>query len=209
MRSNGKPVVTAVAAMALLASFVTSAAARNFSLSNRNIRVVFEPLTTVNSMPTIRCRLTLEGSFHCATISKVANALLGYISRASFDQPTCRDATGSEAFEVVQTSLPWHIRYVSFSGTLPRVKLRIKFNEISFTLLNVPLIGTCRYTGSADLIVTGPAGGEITEGNAAMAMEEGSLIPTETFGCNSMKWGTLPTPVTLLGTTIGVRIRLT
>jgi hypothetical protein len=211
MRWYSKLVVAALAATALFASLAGSASARNFSLTNSNIRVVFEPLRFIGSFgPEVRCRVTLEGSFHCATISKVAERLLGYITRAIVDQPGCTTSPAGEgeAGEVRAETLPWHIRYVSFAGTLPRVTIRVRLIGATFTILNVPVLGTCRYRANPDGIVTGPAGNEITEGNASLTAEENPEFNSETFGCPRGRFGGRA-PVWLLGTTNGIRVRLT
>jgi hypothetical protein len=205
--------LAALAATALFASLAASAAARNFSLTNRNIRVVWEasrPLEFISNAGTVRCRVTIEGSFHCATVSKVVEALIGYISRATAAQETCVDSGGnSNSIEVVQSSLPWHIRYASFSGTLPRIRVTDRLVGVTINLLNVPVIGTCRYSGSGRSILGGPLGGEITEGNTTITAEEGIEIRSETFGCENARFRSPPVPVLLLGTTNGIRVRLT
>jgi hypothetical protein len=211
MRWYTKFIVAAIAAAALFASVTASASARNISLTNRNIRVVFNPYIFIPSFgANVSCRLTLEGSFHCATISKVREALVGYISRATIDQPLCIDSgTTGVLVEVIQATLPWHIRYVSFIGTLPRVYLRIRLIRIGIRLLNVPLLGSCNYTGSPDFLVSGPGAGEITEGNANLNGEEGTEQASETPFCPSKREHSAPAPVTVLGTLTGIRVRLT
>jgi hypothetical protein len=214
MRWYTKFVVSALAATALFASLAASASARNFSVTNRNIRVVWEalrPLELVSEFGTVKCRVTMEGSFHCATIAKVVEALIGYISRATADQEHCTDTSGNGILgEVRQETLPWHIRYVSFIGTLPRVTVRIRLREPGFRLLRVPVFGTCLYRAvSVDGIVSGPLGNEITEGNANVAAEEGREIRSETFGCPTGRFRSAPVPVLLLGTTTAIRVRLT
>jgi hypothetical protein len=54
---------------------------------------------------------------HSRTLAKVAESLIGYVTRAALAGVRC---TGGSA--TVQTeALPWHIRYASFRGTLPNI----------------------------------------------------------------------------------------
>ncbi len=61
--------------------------------------------------------MTIEGSFHSATVAKVVGALIGYVTRASIASGGC---TGGRA-TVGQEALPWHLSYSGFTGTLPSI----------------------------------------------------------------------------------------
>jgi hypothetical protein len=82
--------------------------------------------------------MTLEGSFHSRTMTKTAGALVGYITRATIKRP-CTGGTvwahNGETNEVlggtVSNTLPWHVRYNSFTGTLPNI------TAIAYELINV------------------------------------------------------------------------
>jgi hypothetical protein len=212
MSSWSKPFLAALATAAFFAALAASASARNFSLTNRNIRVVWEAARPIEFLvgglgTTVRCRVTLEGSFHCATFAKIAEALVGYISRATIEQETCREPMGTKA-EITQTSLPWHLRYVSFSGTLPRVNPRIKF--MGARLLVLAFFGrACPYRFNPQFIFGGPAGNDITEGNTSVKPDESEVIESEAAECPVLRYLSAPVPITLLGTTTGIRIRLT
>jgi hypothetical protein len=119
MRKHSKLILASLMAtlMALVVSGVASA--RVFSISNRNFRIVWTSLQITNNFaihPT-RCRVTLEGSFHSQTISKVEKALIGYISRASVAGANCVEGSAT----IHQESLPWHITYNGFTGFLPEI----------------------------------------------------------------------------------------
>lgn len=109
---------TMLAALTLALAIGTTNA-RNLSVSNQNIRAVWASLEFGNTVLSgvIRCPLTLEGSFSSATIAKVRETLIGRISRASVAGANCTNAT----MTIHQESLPWHIRYRMFFGTLPRI----------------------------------------------------------------------------------------
>jgi hypothetical protein len=102
----------------LLALAVTEASANRLSVSNRNFRIVWLPAdfgnTGVGNI-NIECDVTMEGSFHSATIAKTSGALVGFISRG-----TIANCINGRA-EFIQTTLPWHVRYGGFEGTLPNI----------------------------------------------------------------------------------------
>lgn len=86
------------------AGVITSTAPLNFTAGGR----VFTSL------------VTLRGSIHTAQITKTRGSLIGYIT-------DCRTTLGgSEGIANIiearcNLTVPWHIQYESFSGTLPRI----------------------------------------------------------------------------------------
>jgi hypothetical protein len=133
MRTTTRLALAALTAAVALAAAVGAAGARRFELSNQAIRAVWATLelsdleghTTVS-----RCPITLEGSFHAKTLNKVCGQLVGYITEALTRKAGC----GAEARslwwdEGTLVTLPWHIRYNSFTGTLPNITT-IKFQII-------------------------------------------------------------------------------
>ena len=117
MRS--KLILAAMAATLVMAFATTTASARNLSLSHGSLwRVVWTPLTFRNGNTTLaQCNVTLEGSFHYTTIAKVAEQLIGYITKAIVDNPGCPSGRAT----VLTQNLPWHIRYRGFEGSLPSI----------------------------------------------------------------------------------------
>ena len=101
----------------VLLSGADRAAASRFSLSRSTFRYTFSELrmSVGGEEGTLRCPVTLEGSFHSRTLLKTAGALIGYITRASVSEASCRG--GVARFDA--TVLPAHITYESFAGTLP------------------------------------------------------------------------------------------
>lgn len=104
----------AVAAAALLAVGTASAAASLLSVDHRDFRIVWAEMTITMGVEAVRCRVTLEGTLHSSTIRKTNGALIGHITRAIPANPC---AAG--ALTLLQESLPWHVTYESFNGTLP------------------------------------------------------------------------------------------
>ena len=212
MRPTWKLAIATLAATTLLAALTTTSPAREFETSEQRIRVVFRPLRLLSSSgDTVSCTVTLEGSFHYRTIRKVERSLIGYITKAIIATPNCVSSpeAGIRIAALTET-LPWHLTYVDFSGTLPNVTARIKLNRFSFNFINVPIIGRCRYTASPNYILGGPVGGAITEGtrNATATIEGATRIRSETFGCPEFQAESVPTSVTIQGGTTPVTIRL-
>jgi hypothetical protein len=80
------PLASAWVAAAILAAAVSDASARRFEVSEQQINSIFSALEQVrfsSETYAIECPLSLAGSFHSRTLSKVAGALIGYITNAS------------------------------------------------------------------------------------------------------------------------------
>src|SRR5512142_1076305 len=114
-------VALASASLALLLCVTAaSASANRLRLTERALRITCAPMTTYLVLEpattlTIPCNVTMEGSLHSASFSKVRGALIGYITRASVNASSCRE--GTVAFR--SERLPWHIRYDVYAGILP------------------------------------------------------------------------------------------
>ena len=173
--------LTSLAATAMLAMAVSNASAGRLSIDTKENRIVWSRLTLNNTagFRAVLCQVTLEGSFHSNTIQKTPRALIGYISRAQVNTCTNGNAT------IDQESLPWHLTYEGFTGTLPRIEtLRILLVRASFLISLGELI--CRAvtttTDNATDIVTLEGTEKITnfEPDAARRIPLGTV---RGFGC--------------------------
>ncbi|HMI90652.1 MAG TPA: hypothetical protein VK509_04775 [Polyangiales bacterium] len=93
----------------------SGASANRLSVSEGDLEVQWTEATDVNFTAggnTVECSATLLGSFHSRTIRKVAGLLVGAVSHARIGD--CDNGTG-----IIDTAPPWHVRYTSFTGTLP------------------------------------------------------------------------------------------
>jgi len=130
----------------LMSVTVGTASAGRLSVSNNRFRVTWSPL---NLNPgEVRCNVTLEGSFHSATVQKTAGALIGNVTRAIVAPPAqCRNGEAT----VVQESLPWHVRYRGFNGNLPRLSGVILGLVVARLRAHVNSLGaTCEITGTPE-----------------------------------------------------------
>src|SRR5262249_7264834 len=130
---------------------VGDASARRIEFSSQSFRIVWSFFHFGNTGETVRieCPVTLEGSFHSRTISKVSGQLIGYITRAQIGPfEACREKAGIEGISFLQTSLPWHIRYNSFTGTLPTIQGTV-VQLIGTGILVTSLNQHCLYKSTA------------------------------------------------------------
>jgi hypothetical protein len=210
MRKHSKLILASLTATLLMALAVSgTASARVFSVDNMNFRVVWTSLEfRAGELATIRCRVTLEGSFHSQTISKVEKALIGYVSRAIVAGERC---TGGSA-TVHAESLPWHITYSGFTGTLPNIRsIRVLLQNGRFQIRDINTGVRC--TGIIE--PNHQARGEIrltAEGQADTLTPDGSVnIPLEGLFCPANGQFTSPAGdgrITLLGTTTRIMVTL-
>jgi hypothetical protein len=107
----------AIAVLAAAVALMTSAwaSANKMSVSSRTFRQTYSSLELEGEIGTVRCPITLEGSFHSSTFGKVANATLGSVSRAALNEGACTGGTVQANTE----TLPWGEAYSGFEGTLP------------------------------------------------------------------------------------------
>ncbi len=148
---------------ALLAALTLSAAlstaqARRIETSEQHFLAIWEEAEklTFEAIANIECKVTLEGSFHSRTISKVCGQLIGYVTNAQVARP-CVGGNGwalngverlKNGMTTSQT-LPWHIRYASFRGTLPRISgIRTQLVGAQFLIEGAGL-GECLATTTA------------------------------------------------------------
>ncbi|HEX4806346.1 MAG TPA: hypothetical protein VFU94_10635 [Conexibacter sp.] len=123
MRKRNILALAGLAATLTMALAVSSASANNISMSHGLSRLIWSILEFKGGFGTVRCAVTLEQSFHEATIRKVIGALMGYVTRASVGTCSAGSAT------VLTETLPWHIQYGGFTGILP------DFNGIMLRLI--------------------------------------------------------------------------
>jgi hypothetical protein len=158
MLTHTKLLATALMAGLILSAAVAIAHARRFEFSNTAIRAAWTggfQLNLVTSLVTIRCPVTIEGSLHSRTFGKVSGQLIGYITSAALRRPCTNGEdwiqNGTERLSngtTAPSSLPWHIRYDSFSGTLPNI------SNILLRLTNVALLFRTPFESVGCLYIT-------------------------------------------------------
>ncbi|MFL5909759.1 MAG: hypothetical protein ACJ768_04215 [Gaiellaceae bacterium] len=172
-----------VAAFTMLAAFVPGASARTISVDENGFRAAWAGLEFQSeSITTIRCPVTLEGTFTGRTIVKRLDAVVGRVIRADVrgNLPECTGGTARANTE----SLPWDIIYKGFEGTLPNITgIRVDLNRASFEIDSLDfLIPKCNSTTS----LTEPASGTISvvrEAGGLLKFDRLTADPTRRIAC--------------------------
>jgi hypothetical protein len=190
----------------LLSAAVSTASARNLEISNQNWRVVFSRLEFQSPLVTVRCHVTLEGSFHSRTIPKRERLLIGAVSRVTIQNSNCTNGT------TVVLRLPWHITYESFTGTLPDIT---SINGLidRFRYGTIVLGRTCLYGGRNILARANLTAGVVGTLQPVANSNSTPLLegPTSGIACPgtaSLVAGETDGVVTLLSATTLITIRL-
>jgi hypothetical protein len=171
MHNRTKLMATVVAVAIMLAAAVNTASARRIETSSQSFRAAWGAENKLTFAAaggrSAICPVTLEGSFHSRTISKVSGQLIGYITRAALTQTACTFVSVENAIilngterlpegTTTTSTLPWHILYISFRGTLPTISsIRVSLRGASFLLRAAGV--TCLYEATT----ANPAFGEI------------------------------------------------
>jgi hypothetical protein len=196
-----KLLLAGLGATVVLGALVSTASAGRLEVSSQTLRAAFsEVIFTEPFSGEVRCVVTLEGSLHSRIIQKVAGTLIGYITRA--DLGRCVEPGTAT---ILRETLPWHVRYASFSGTLPNI-----------TRLTIHVIGSAFRVdfpfGPACLARTEPnepAIGNFERNTATTeltAAEIGGRIRTDCLGISGTFASTRTVPTVLNSAT---RIRVT
>jgi hypothetical protein len=210
VRNRTKLLLVALTAAITLGALLSTASANRIAQSNQNFRATWSALRFIGFV-TVECHVTIEGSFHSRTLAKVAEALVGYVSRATVDEGHC---TGGSA-RVIQETLPWHLRYQSFTGTLPRIsgitdrQVGSGF-QVTGVVLGFPV--TCQITSTAASPMVGINNVNTTTGQVeSLRPDETALIPVSSGGGSCGSSGRLAgtsTTLTLLGATTKITVTL-
>src|SRR6185312_3417037 len=128
MRTHSKLLIIALAATAALGLTVSAASARNLEFTNweNGFRIVWNPLRLEAGGRETSCPITLEGTFERHTFAKLTPERLGKVTEAAIGTCTRNTATA------LRETLPWEIKYSSFTGTLPNIT-SVRINVIKFS----------------------------------------------------------------------------
>ena len=208
MRTTANLALAALTAAALLGSLVGPASARNFSVTNRNLRASFIPMTFAEpfNFYSARCNVTMEGTFHETTAAKVLETLIGYVTRVGVTHPCTGGEgwawNGTEGALTGANSLPWHIRYQGFTGTLPNITtIRVNLIRPKFSINNGICLGTYQPAAQRYII-------ELTGGIARIRADETQILSRLEGNCPEGRFSGTSGTLTLLGTTTAISISL-
>lgn len=156
-------------ALVIFGALTAIASANRLSYSTNTFSATWGSIEFSGGFGTASCHLTLAGSIHSNTITKAAGQLIAYINRASV--ATC--ATGSAT--VLTATLPWHVTFAGFTGTLPTITGIKENNENVAFQITEPVFGvTCLATSTSASPSTGTF--NLTRG-AVSSLTLGGSIP--------------------------------
>ncbi|HEX4804675.1 MAG TPA: hypothetical protein VFU94_02135 [Conexibacter sp.] len=150
MSTRARLLLAAAVTIAVLGCAVGAAGARRLNFEQQNFRIVWARMS-ITGNARVECSVTMEGSFHSRTITKVLEERIGVITRAMVNQFSCMGGNyyaynGMENLEgvVVGQSLPWHVYYEGFTGILPNIAgIVVSVEGVTFL---VDILGVhCRY----------------------------------------------------------------
>jgi hypothetical protein len=175
MRNRSKLLLVALTAALALGALVGTTSATRFSTRvQQSVRATWSSFIFNTALGSITCAVTLEGSFHSRTFSKVAEALIGYVTNAQLN--TCN---GTASF--LTEGLPWLVRYESFEGTLPGITaLKVRVVMMRWQVVQAGL--TCQYQSSP----TSPVRAIIHTGSVSGRMENIQLNESAVIGTTGM-----------------------
>ena len=177
MRHRTKAVLVAVGASLCMLAVVSTASANRLSVTEHEFRAVFNNLQAqTDSGYFITCNVTIEGSLVGRTIAKTVGSLAGRITRATVG--TC----SQNSLIILPESLPWHLTYVGFTGTLPAINLvnaNVIGAEIRGSVFGLGCLGTSTAESPLRFEFRREAGGRVVEVRANNTFR----IPVGGFGC--------------------------
>lgn len=139
MRFRRLLLVTLAVAVATVALSVAagSADANRLSVGNQSFRMTWSLMIfREDGGSRVECRMTMEGTLHNALMTKTVNGLIGYITRAEV-----ANCTGGSITLLTTGTLPWHVQYGGFIGTLPDI------TEMAIRIVGLAAsIGSCLIT---------------------------------------------------------------
>jgi hypothetical protein len=163
--------VIGLLATVLLGATVSAASANRLSVNELRWRHIWPALTFSAGTNSIRCKLTVEGSFDSAVSRKVSGALSGFATSASLSACTNGSAT------ILNETLPWHYTYAGFTGTLPRIGTVI--NQLIGAAVGVQPSGSlrCLMRMTTENPGRSISSLEASGGATSITAEEGAEIP--------------------------------
>ncbi len=214
MRKRSKLLLTAlIAVFAFSLAAGTATANRGASVTTgeggQRILVIVPRLVFGGGFGNITCSVTLHGSLH-RTITKVEGTLAGMIESVLIDIRNCTESFGVENITDVRVlTLPWHVRYVSFTGTLPTIRTARSIQLGTSFLIDFGIFGgdaRCLYISNQGMEATYDARGVATSINAIREAALPPVRPPSTANCPEGSFSGSGTVTDSTGGTVTVRL---
>ena len=131
---------------------VGSAGAEPLLVEPAGIRTTWSSMTFSSRAVTVRCPVTLEGSFNAETLRPTVGAVVGRVTRATVAEASCSGGTA----RFLSGSLPWNIEFQGFTGTTPEIT-GVQLELIDAALQATAGGVTCLYQSSGASPMKGTA----------------------------------------------------
>jgi hypothetical protein len=165
MRKRLTLVLAGLAAALLMGLAASSTPANRLSITNTKFRIQWAALEffPLDVSQLVRCPVTIEGSFHSATIRKNTGVLIGAVTRGIVKSESCMEGPAT----ILPEFLPWHVTYEGFVGTLPNITnvrflIRRIAYQVRFSDFGLPILCLYREAGRVEenfeFLVTRQAG---------------------------------------------------
>jgi hypothetical protein len=172
MGREGRLLLTLLVGAGALALGVATASAARLSVTNQSISITWSSFRFNEGRA--QCPVTLEGSLHARTMPKVQGQLVGYIMRGRTSACSVGSAVLLTPEDGQRSSLPWHIRYDSFTGTLPNIA-SVRWHIIGFSYRILKELELCLYASTA----AHPALLDLSREGGSGALTTGRFFGTE------------------------------
>ncbi len=201
--------LAACAAICTMAFAAGIASANSLSVDTLDFYQVWEDVESPDQPPdlerlsfngtvSVRCEVTMLGSFHSATFTKVSGLLIGVINHIEINE--CEGGTISALLEV----LPAHVRFTGFGGTLPEIEeIRLEYVGLALAI-TVPGFFDCLLRTDASEPLAGdqivdPRSGvvdgyDISETSEILIDDRGGSTLCDIFGSAALDGGSGVTP---------------
>ncbi len=123
------------AALTCLAAAAAHASRLQIDNWERGIRLRWMSLQFTVAGRTVDCEVILNGDFLARTFAKTAGTAIARVTEAT----TINRCSNGEA-TILRATLPWEIRYASYSGTLPRIT-SVNLQIVGMAVLIEPPLG--------------------------------------------------------------------
>lgn len=190
--------ILARGAILALTVFLASgtASANRLSMTEQALGAAWSQLSIDGAGADITCRAAIGATFHSPTLSKTRGALIGHV----IDAPQPTSCLGGSA-TMLQETLPWHVTYEGFTGSLPNIG-SIIFLFVGLSIRVDPngippaCLGRTTTTNNFSATAIRDADGDI----GGLRADETDRIPLlGDFGCNAFTAALSGTAVVVTG----------
>lgn len=199
----------AFVAVAMVAIACSAASASRLEIPNGSRGFRFGRIVStefITELGTVNCELQLSGTWRSRTITKTAGSVIGEVNTGQL--VSCTE--GTVGTMLTTGTIPWEVRYSSYTGTLPEIA-SVTFQVVGFRILIQPIGGiSCLYwsTAEAPLVFNAPVAAERVFERVVIVNASRIPLRTPTMGCPGSLTIRGEGSMTVAGEFASVQIRL-